>query len=366
MEWFLKNREKSVAQSAQRVVADMHRALEKQNKKVRELESVITQFNKLFTDSLESDLARLEQRKKDLAREMETIDVQIADRRGRLQSTRAEIYQIIAKNDVEHLSGVRAGMEMLLHNGSAGGGSGGDRIGSLVGINGSSSSSSSSSSATDGSSGKGSDMSLTVSETRAAALEEQYMEESEMLAAVKEIGRDLLFIVHRNNVSDIIVYSPSANDAEIVSSYKLTDYNDKNSITELTTFEAMMAYGAKIVPNHDRDFPHIKELAVPYHVNETHAGAVAQLVGAVEIPLTPDVIIDVWRGPDQLTWATTSVNGVSFAVLERMFVTSEVKWGVPTVTQVDLFGRDPKKGEEREREKALVVIVIVLPSFPSH
>ena len=42
-------------------------------------------------------------------------------------------------------------------------------------------------------------------------------------------------------------------------------------------------------------------------------GAVAQLVGAVEIPLTPDVIIDVWRGPDQLCWATTSVNGVSFA-----------------------------------------------------
>ena len=212
-------------------------------------------------------------------------------------------------------------------------------MGSLMGINGS---------AAAGDSGKGAtDMSLTVSEARAAALEEQYMEESEMLAAVKEIGRDSLFIVHRNNVSDIIVYSPSANDAEIVSSYKLTDYNDKNSITELTTFEAMMAYGAKIVPNHDRDFPHIKELAVPHHVNETHAGAVAQLVGAVEVPLTPDVIIDVWRGPDQLTWATTSVNGVSFAVLERMFVTSEVKWGVPTVTQVDLFGRDPKTGEER-------------------
>ena len=48
-------------------------------------------------------------------------------------------------------------------------------------------------------------------------------------------------------------------------------------------------------------------------VSEKHVGAAAQLVGAVEIPLTPDVIIDVWRGPDQLCWATTSVNGVSFA-----------------------------------------------------
>jgi hypothetical protein len=35
---------------------------------------------------------------------------------------------------------------------------------------------------------------------------------------------------------------------------------------------------------------------------------------------------------------------VSFAVLERLFITSEAKWGVPTVTQVDLFGRHPLKG----------------------
>ena len=49
-------------------------------------------------------------------------------------------------------------------------------------------------------------------------------------------------------------------------------------------------------------------------------------------------------GPDQICWATTSVDGVSFAVLERMFITSEVKWGVPAVTQVDLFGRHPTRG----------------------
>ena len=320
MEWFFDKRGKSVAQSAQRVVADMHKHLEKQNKKVRELESVITQFNKLFTDSLEQDLSRLELRKKELAKEIDAIDVQIADRRNRLQNMRQEIYQIIAKNDVEHLTGIRSGgMEGMALAERA------EKIGN-------------------GNGDKSLDLSLTLSETRAAALEEQYLEESEMLAAVKDMGRDLLFIVHRNNVNDIIVYSPSASDADIVSSYKLADYNDKNSITELTTFETMMAYGAKIVPNHDRDFPHVKELGVPSHVNETHAGAVAQLVGAVEIPLTPDVIIDIWRGPEQVCWATTSVNGVSFAVLERMFVTSEVKWGVPTVTQVDLFGRHPGKG----------------------
>lgn len=55
-------------------------------------------------------------------------------------------------------------------------------------------------------------------------------------------------------------------------------------------------------------------------------------------------IYSMTEGPDQICWATTSVDGVSFAVLERMFVTSEVKWGVPAVTQVDLFGRHPTRG----------------------
>ena len=117
-----------------------------------------------------------------------------------------------------------------------------------------------------------------------------------MLATIKELGRDLLFIVHRNNVNDVIVYSPASADAEVVTSFKLTDFNDKGSITPLTTFENMVAYGSKIVPNHDRDLPHVKELAIPFIVSEAHCGALAQLWGAVEIPLTPDVIIDVWRG----------------------------------------------------------------------
>ena len=84
-----------------------------------------------------------------------------------------------------------------------------------------------------------------------------------MLAAIRDMGRDLLFIIHRNNVPDVIIYAPADNDADVVKSYKLSDINDASSITELTTFENMMAYGPKIVPNHERDFPHVTELAVP-------------------------------------------------------------------------------------------------------
>ena len=271
MEWLFDRRGKSVAQSAQRVVADMHRHLEKQNKKVKELESVITQFNKLFTDSLENDLGRLESRKRELAAEMVAVDVAIAERRDRLQNVRDEIQQILAKNEAD-LASTRSSItsgssriDSILQNGAAHGNDHNEK-------------------------------GLTIAETRASALEEQYLEELEMLATIKELGSDLLLIVHRNNVNDVIVYSPASADAEVVTSFKLTDFNDKGSITPLTTFENMVAYGSKIVPNHDRDLPHVKELAIPFIISETHCGALAQLWGAVEIPLTPDVIIDIWRG----------------------------------------------------------------------
>jgi 16S rRNA C967 or C1407 C5-methylase (RsmB/RsmF family) len=164
MEWLFDRRGKSVAQSAQRVVADMHRHLEKQNKKVSELESVITQFNKLFTDSLENDLSRLELRRKELAAEMLTVDTAIAERRNRLQNVREEIYQILAKNEAD------------LNNNSR-----------SLSLNGTSLDHSQ----------NGNEKGMTIAETRASALEEQYLEESEMLATIKDLGHDILFVVHR-------------------------------------------------------------------------------------------------------------------------------------------------------------------------
>jgi len=69
-----------------------------------------------------------------------------------------------------------------------------------------------------------------------------------------------------------------------------------------------------------------------------------QLIGAIELPLTPDIIVDVWRAPDDQCWSTTSVDGVSFAVLERIYIQRETHWGVSQIVQVDLFGRHPTKG----------------------
>jgi hypothetical protein len=198
------------------------------------------------------------------------------------------------------------------------------------------------------------------------------MEENDLMLQVKDIGQDVLFIVHRNNTPDIIIYSPSSHDVEVVSVLKLPDLDAPSSLVSLTSFEVMMAYGAKIIPNHEREYPHVKELAVPLTIKKAWrsklekdtsddndkdstpinnkqnlivSGSMGQLMGAFEIPLTPDVVIDVWFDPDScLYWATTSIDSVSFAVLERLYVTTETTWGVPTVVQVDLFGRHPIKG----------------------
>lgn len=159
-----------------------------------------------------------------------------------------------------------------------------------------------------------------------------------------------------------------------------------------------MTYGVKIVPNHERDFPEVQEMPVPLFLLATSrargsrgsrngtssdkAQRLGSLLGAFEIPLLPGVVIDVWyEGTSQsqrgshahaatssssggygtaeevlsyqnsestaerrLYWASTTVDGVGFAVLTRLFVTIEAVWGVSTVTRVDLFGAHPTTG----------------------
>lgn len=232
-----------------------------------------------------------------------------------------------------------------------------------------------------------------LTEDQAQDLEELYLEETELLASIKENqNENYLFIIHRNDTSDIILYlsqdsenNKNKNDnlkfssvADIVTVKKMADYSKISTLTDLrykfivlyniytylllksisfSSFEMMMSYGAKIIPNHEREFPHIKELLIPNIVSSNnndmnnpcklkplqsslvHMGI---LIGAFELPITPNVVIDVWKDPlSKKSWATTSIDSVVFCVLERLFITTELVWGVKSVVQVDLFGRDP-------------------------
>ena len=178
-------------------------------------------------------------------------------------------------------------------------------------------------------------------------LEEQYLEEIEMLAAVRETmsGSNLLFVLHRSNADDIVMYMPSENPTEVVSISKLIDPSDKSSMGVLSSFDFILGLGSKIVPNHERDLPEVVELPIPCtYEGSAPENASGTLVGAVEITLAQDVVIDIWKTVDSFYWATTSVNGVQFSVIERIFVTCDMHWGVPSVTQIDLFARHPAAG----------------------
>ena len=230
MEWLFDRRGKSVAQSAQRVVADMHRHLEKQNKKVKELESVITQFNKLFTDSLENDLSRLEKRKKELSEEMIAIDTAITERKSRLQSVRNEIHQILEKNErdvltTRSLNGFSSN-NININNLSNKNDNNGNNNGYNNGYNNYNNNTNNNNNNNDNNDYNQDEKGLSIVENKAIILEEQFLEESEILATIKDICKDVLFIIHRSNISDVVIYSPSQIDSEIVKSFKLTNFNN--------------------------------------------------------------------------------------------------------------------------------------------
>lgn len=87
MDWLFERRNKSLASSAQRVVADMHKHLERAKQRNRELESMIMKFQHLCTESLESELIRLETHKKELEFDLENIEKQISEKRLMIQKT---------------------------------------------------------------------------------------------------------------------------------------------------------------------------------------------------------------------------------------------------------------------------------------
>lgn len=336
MDWLIDRRGKSVASSAQRVVKDLHKDLDDQRSRVRELERALVQLQEVATMSLKDELFRLEMRRKELLLELEETDDAILDRREKLRSTEASIKKVIESESIVNSLSATATR--------------GD--GNRANIN-------ESFDSTEG--GKSSQ------EIRGAALEEEFLEETEMLRGIKEsLKEQVLFVIHSNNVDDVIVYFPSSSNVEIISSAKLEEHDEIGVVlTPTGNLDAMMNYGPQIVPNHERDFPHVQELVaplcmrsdvsnfkplvvnrrgstgrVPMSEDDKNTG---QLLGAVKLPLIPDVIIDIWRLPTGQCWATTSVDGTSFGVIERIFVTSETTYSVSVVVSVDVYGRHAAK-----------------------
>lgn len=208
---------------------------------------------------------------------------------------------------------------------------------------------------------------------KALLLENQFSDENELILSCREVVSDFLFLIHTNDSPDIISYFTNhvkgkGSEEHIISCCKVLDISRLPKTAELSLVELMMTYGAKMVPNHDRDFPDVTNLTVPIsiikQVKKIPHGAeiiaangnktiVGYLVGAFEVPIIPEVLIDIWSAEVKFStssktfkylWATTTIDHVNFAVLERIFVTNEVSWGVSNVVQIDIFGRNPRTG----------------------
>lgn len=170
-------------------------------------------------------------------------------------------------------------------------------------------------------------------------------EEERMWRTIKATHPKMLFYIHQNKVESVIIFTLSSKaDAPVESRFLVTFRDDDGR--ELSPTEESM-YGVSIVPNHQRDFPHVTEMNTPvFLVDKTRGGDPSQgvLIAAFEIALTSAVVIDVWQNSEGTVWTTTTIDGHSFAVLERMYVVSEVSWGLQSIVQVDLCGRSAADG----------------------
>lgn len=333
MDWLIDRRGKSVAATSQKVVKDLHKDLDSQRSRVKELERTCVQLQEVATKSLKDELFRLEMKRKELLLELEETDDAILDRREKLRNTENNMKLVMESEAI--VGGLPAAA-------NRGGGNRANINESFDSVEGKSS-----------------------QEIRGAALEEEFLEETEMMRNIKDsLKEQVLFVIHSNNVDDVIVYFPSTSNVEIISSAKLEEHDEVGVVlTPTGNLDAMMNYGPQIVPNHERDFPHVQELVAPLCLRTEAASSMAvnrrgstgrvaapdsdsnkgQLLGAVKLPLIPDVIIDIWRLPDGRCWATTSVDGTSFGVIERIFVSSEISFSVSVIVAVDIYGRHAAK-----------------------
>ena len=337
MDWLWEGRSKSVANSAKQIVAQLHRDVESKNKRITDLERLVVHLQQVSTGSLENELFRLELRRKELAAELEGVDAAIVDRRCRLDVARQEVRHAFASASTDVDNRRMAALAVQPSQPPP----------------------------------RQAPVSVSVSDdVKAAKLEQQYFEECEDFLTVRQdAGKNLIFVLHRNTEEEaLVVYqfqppTASTEGTEVIDCKKLNMSPETRllNFTQRQSELSLMEYyslGPKIVPNHDRDHPHVRQLVVPAWLlgpvvqDPITAAAAASptsatglLLGAVELPLTPDVVIDVWgTGEASVVWGTTSVDGVAFACLERIHVISETVWGLSQVVQVDLLARHPHSG----------------------
>jgi len=378
MEWIteaLQARNKSVVNNAKLAHRNMLEKLEHQRVRLLQLERVVGSYESVCLDALQADINRLERHRKELLLDLDTTETALAERKKKMNETKALMASLKEEGDGSRSNPDTTGTGPLAMTSSSSSSRGmvGHASAPVLRHLGGSSASGRLSHRTHDSNHNGSYIpsafNLTLVDRSAYAddeLEMDYIEENEMLDSIREIlsPQHVLLIIQRSDVDDILICTPSSIASEVVCMSKLSDDSGRVPPSPINHIEAKFGLEAAIVPNHERDFPDVYVMQVPEYIAPTlvrffeekqqvenikgssrseSIGIEGTLIGAVEIPAVEDVVIDVWR-VEGLTWATTTVGDVKFAVLERIFVTCDFSLGKPNVSQIDMFARHPETG----------------------
>lgn len=360
MSWF--RDEKSVAHRAQKVVSDMLVQLEKKNAKIEALEGVVLGLQEACVGPIEAELCRLEKRRDNLQQELDDTNIMIEKQRKILMETRHNI-----KNNLMH-------SEDLIKSRAS---SAADNVESITQNHSSCPPKT-----------KNYEMSSNTEEfgVEFENNEDFYDEECEMVEIIRQLEPQLLFVLHRSNTDDMILYVPpdhrmnltrSENDSLFL--YRLQVFNDVDSAEMVSSLEMKMGFGPQRLDNSQRKDPSVMQLSyknansLPSYCEMSFDYDNSELVGdfvyAVKLPVLSNIVIDIWKIPAErqhgaaiisrqaedvrqlapkfhdFYFATTTIQGVDFVTLQRIFLIVETRWGLPTIEGVELSGRVSDKGK---------------------
>jgi hypothetical protein len=177
----------------------------------------------------------------------------------------------------------------------------------------------------------------------------------------------VVLLVHSNFSPEVISYvftTPKATydddggeerkETALLQPYKIPCYQPDEPLpafVAVSDAEMRSRYCVERVGDEERDYPGVMEMPVPHCVAAKHpacAQSVGRLIGAVNLPrLLRDVIIDIWGIPGESEmhmgpcWATTTVDGIAYAVLERLCISKQADDGAGAIAEVQMFARHP-------------------------
>jgi len=164
----------------------------------------------------------------------------------------------------------------------------------------------------------------------------------------------VLFIVHGASSKEVIAYCISSENSESsLHCVKILQYEagmkSEEMVTAELTEEELQFYDVEDIEDlEERDYPNAMVMVLPataasiYQI-QVETAKTGKFLQSLTLPkLMQDVIIDVWVLENGISWATATVDGVSFCVLERLFI-KEMDDENETAVQVEIFGRHPLK-----------------------